>query len=423
MAVRRDADLVAAAWQVSEDLPLIGTHAGWDSREELIAQIGLDRLLGLCHPDVGHPDERRLSRAVTRELVQRHQQHGYWHRSDGALLLPRRATSAGLRYPPDGGGPLANTCILLADDAEAIEITRVPQERELDDAGSPPLGAEDCAVAPIAAAAVLRLHFENTAGRWTYGPELSDSVLPTALLESVLDRADETGAALLLLPEYCSSPDQRARWLDALSHRPSGSVKWLAIGSGPAGGGDENIATLVSRDGKTMVHQPKTQPFDLAPDALEVWKCPEVPAAAKGQPITERAHVHRRWAVVECNRGRLATAVCESFRAKPGSDVPKALASARPTVLLCPVFSQPPRDTCWERAASEPWGDLGVSVVIANSLVVADWQAAGELAGEVACAAARPLDDSSRGHSWRVYDIEPAAFSSGVITQVVRITA
>lgn len=422
-ALKRDADTVAATWRTPSRLPAAGNVAGWQPDQELLLQVGLDRLLGLSHPDVGHPDESRLSRTVTAELAQRYLSLGYWFRAADVLLLPRRAGTKGLRYPAAGPEPLAYTCAILGQDAQAVAITRVPQEHEIDDAGRPPFGAGDCAVAPLVGADALGLSFAERSGRWTYGPDLQDSVLQRDLLERILDSADAAKAAVLVLPEYCSSPTQLQQWTDVLSTRPAGSVRWLLTGTGPAAAEDaeENIATLISRNTKVAVHQSKVRPFDLHPGALEAWQCPNIPEAAQGQPITERSPVSGKWMLLECNRGRLAVAICESFRPTAGNHAIAPLAEARPTLLLCPVFSQPLRNTCWERSATETWGQLGVETLVANSLVVAQWQAAGgELDPAVACAAARALADESRGHVWKTYTVEPA-LDAGATESIVHI--
>jgi predicted amidohydrolase len=416
--VRREAAGLAARWQRVEELPPAGGQTGWNPGQEMILQVGLDGLLGLCHPDVGHLDEDKLPRWAASELARRYVRSGYWYRSPGLLLLPRRAGSAGLRYPAEGSGPLANTCALLGEDADLLTVVRVAQELEGDDAGSPRLGAEDCTVAPLTAAKTLRLSFEQVDERWRYSAELDEDALDDELLAAVLANADETGAAVLLMPEYCTSQTLRERWVRLLRGSGVGSVRWVVIGSGPTDDPNENIATLISRDGRTIVDQPKTQPFDLPPRQLESWGCPNVPAAAADEPMLERARVHAEWLVVECNRGRLAMAVCESFRPRPGESLEKPLAAARPTLLLCPVFSQPPRERCWERTASEAWGQRDVAVAIANSLVVADWQTDGELTGSVACAASRTL--TGEGHSWSVHHID-AEVSGGASAGVVRL--
>jgi len=402
-----EADAAAEGWLAAESLPADGNAVGWQPRDELVVQAGLDRLLALVHPDVGHPDEARLSRAVMSELAQRYLRSGYWHSAENILLLPRRATTKGLRYPAEGPGPLAHTCAVLGEGAQAVEVIRVPQTHELDDLSRQPWGATDCAVAPLVGAEVLGLDFARRDGHWTYGPQLQDAALEPSVLERILDRADAAGAAILVLPEYCSSPTQRRRWTEVLKTRPHGSVRWLLIGSGPERAADQNVATLLSRDTQIILNQSKVQLFDLPPGALEDWGCPNIPEEARGQPMTERAHVSHTWTLLECNRGRLAVAVCESLRTRAISRAITPLAEALPTLLLCPVFSQPPRETCWERSASETWGELGVETLIANSLVVAQWQAdGGELDPNVTCAATRPLVDTGKGHTWLVYGIE-----------------
>ena len=373
------------------------------------------------------PDESRLSRDVASAVRDRYLQLGWWYCGSGVLLLPRRETRKGMRYPAGGPGPLAYTCAIVGDDASALEVTRVPQALDAEAGGQPPLGAHDCVVAPVVGADALGLLFqEESSGRWTYGPRLEEHLLDVDVLEAILKRADAAGARVLVVPEYCCSPALRQRWLEVLARQSDGSVRWLVIGSGPIEGADgENTATLLSRDGSLVVDQPKVQLFDLAPAQLDAWKCPDIPPTAHGRSVTERAAVKRSWGILECNGGRLAVAVCESFRPRAGSSSIEPLAAALPTLLLCPVFSQQPRETCWERDASGTWGDLGTEVVIANSLVVAQWQARATgdaLDGPVACAAARPLVDGGKGHMWQIFAVD-AGLVAGATIAVAHLSA
>jgi predicted amidohydrolase len=422
--VERVADGLAAQWQTPAALPPAADAPGWDATREAYLQHGLDRLLQLCHPDVGGDDVGRLGQAAAVTLRERYVRHGWWHRSEGVLLLPRRMTPDGMRYGPGGPGPLAYTCAVLGDAVQMVQLVRVPQEHEADDAGAPPLGVEECAVGPLVGAERLALDFQQAdGGRWTYGPQLDDDAIDAALLERLLDRADAAGVALLALPEYCCSPQVRERWGALLRARPTEQVRWVLVGSGPDGEpGDENVATLMSHDAGVVVSQGKAQPFDLRPGALDAWGCPNVPPQARRESIRERVRPRASWSVLECNRGRLAMAICESIRPQLSATLVAALGSALPTLLLCPIFGKPSDTSHWERPASEFWADQGVQVLIANSFVVADWQAAaagGSSPAEIVCAAVRRLDDSSKGHGWKTFPVSSGR-ADGISDAVVR---
>jgi predicted amidohydrolase len=266
----------------------------------------------------------------------------------------------------------------------------------------------------------------DEAGRWTYGPVLDEAAVGDELLEGLLDAAEAAQAAVLVLPEYACTPHLRQRWKAVLRSRRVGTVRWILVGSGPTTVPNENVATLLSATGTTVVDQPKTQLYDLVPEALAAWRCPDLPEEANASALHERATPHRQWAIVETGRARIAIAVCESFKAQVADTAVAPLGRARPTLLLCPVFSQPTdRSHSWERPSSEPWGDRGTAVVIANSLVVAEWQASAaskKLATKVACGAARPLDSSSRGHSWKALYVEPS-LRGGVTDSVASVAA
>ena len=228
-----------------------------------------------------------------------------------------------------------------------------------------------------------------------------------------------------MLPEYACTPSVRDQWKRVLRARAAGTIRWVLVGSGPTTVPDENVATLLSANGTTVVDQPKTQLFDLRPEALHEWQCPDLPAEVNVSTLHERATPHRQWSIVETTRGRIAIAVCESFKAQLGDTRVSALGCAHPTLLLCPVFSQPTdRAHCWERPSSEPWGERGTAVVIANSLVVAEWQAQGSetpLAVRVSCGAARVIDDSRKGHFWKALYVRPDLSDDGVTDSVASV--
>lgn len=422
-AVERAADALVERWDWPGGLPPQAGEPGWDAGTESRLQLGLDRLLALCHPDIGAADPEPLSRATARELQERQLRDGWWHRSEDLLLLPRRLTTKGL--PDADAGPFRHTSVVAGDAAQMIEVVVRPlQEDDEDRSALGPYGAADCAVAPLVGAEALTLDFERRAGnRWTYGPRLDDAAIDTSLLQRVLTDADSAGATVLVLPEYCCSPRVRQRWLDVLRRSGAGSVRWLLAGSGPtAEDADSNVGLLLSREASVIVEQPKIQPFDLRPDALNSWSCPDMPDDAKTKPVTERNRVHRSWTLLECNGGRMAIAVCESFRPEVAGTSVTALGAANPTLLLCPVFSQPTDKSRWERAASERWGDIGTQLVVANSVVVAEWQAQADgdtLGPSVACGAARALDDSSKRHGWKVLCVPPTLVG-GTTSEVAR---
>lgn len=398
--VERAADVIASAWASRSGLPPAGDEAGWRPDDEAHLLHGLDRLLLQCHPDGGGDDE--LPRPVTEELDRRYLRSGWWHRSERALVLPRRRTSGGQL---SGGLHLSYCCSVIGDGVATLDVVR-PELADDPEAERAPLGAADCAVAPLVGREALRLSFrEEPSGRWSYGPVLDESAIDDEVLARILDAAEAARAVVLVLPEYACTPSVREQWKRVLRARMAGTIRWVLVGSGPTTVPDENVATLLAANGTTVVDQPKTQLFDLRPDALHEWQCPDLPVEADASTLYERATPHHQWSIVETTRGRIAIAVCESFKAQLDGTQVSTLMRAHPTLLLCPVFSQPTdRDYCWERPSSEPWGERGTAVVIANSLVVAEWQAQGAgtpLAGRVSCGAARVVSDSGKGHFWK----------------------
>jgi hypothetical protein len=429
----RIADTLAVDWQKKDALPPRADQAGWDASEEAHLLHGLDRLLMRCHPDLSY-GPAGFGHAAADRLTARYRAHGYWYRDRDILLLPRRATPCGPRLRLADIGPLAHTCAVRGELAQAIQIRRLPPEIEADPADAPALDVAECAVSPLVGSDAFELAFEQNAGRrWTYGPRLDDTAISDELLERVLTAAEANKVTLLALPEYCCSPELVARWQALLRRRPLRTLRWILLGSGPVPGAqenagaqeDENVATLVSYDGQFSVWQGKAQPYDLTANSLAGWSCPNVPADAADRTIQERIRPHAEWSIVECNRGRIAVCICESIRPETDRTLVAALGQASPTLLLCPIFDKPtdPRRS-WLRETSAYWADKGVQVLVANSFVVAGWQAAadgGSLPPRITCAAARTLDDSPKGHTWATFDATLAPSANGTSDAVVSI--
>ena len=115
--------------------------------------------------------------------------------------------------------------------------------------------------------------------------------------------------------------------------------------------------------------------------------------------------------------------MCESFKPEIDDIVVSTLRRVRPTLVLAPVLSKPTERSIWERPASQPWGDQGAEMVIANSLVVAEWLAAAEgvaFGDAVGCGAARPLVAGDAGHKWVQLVVEPR-LAGGVTDSVVSV--
>lgn len=354
----------------------------------------MDRQLATVNPDTHDrlaAQQAGLSVAEVEELTGRWDRSGTWAHDARGLLLPSRRAGRGLAVPKSPIGPLQFTAAVLGDHARRLRVVR------LDDIDEPrdwsPLTAADCAVAPLVGAAELALDFYRSAGGARYRGKLAHPDVADETLDGVLASAAAQGARLLLLPEYALCPELYDRWLAALKRSNGNAPDLLVLGSGPIADA-ENAAVLVTVDGEELGAQPKTVPFDILPHELDDWSCPTYEAFADEQVI-EDIRARAEWTLFESRVGRIAIAVCESFKPQTGDDTVVALGLARPTVLLCPVLSKPLNDSRWERWSTGAWGSLGVDTVVANSLVVGEWKNGGPGAAAVACGLWRPAGRST----------------------------
>ena len=77
--------------------------------------------------------------------------------------------------------------------------------------------------------------------------------------------------------------------------------------------------------------------------------------------------------MVEAGGARVAILVCEDLARLDAFAA--ALHAHGVSLLLMPVFARPTKDRRWERARAEVYSDaIGASVVVANSLVIAEIQ-------------------------------------------------
>ena len=192
-------------------------------------------------------------------------------------------------------------------------------------------------------------------------------------VEKVITAWDEQDVAIGIAPELCLSRALLERWQTALRERVGARTSRLRLvlaGSGNLDGSSPpaNEAVLLdARTGEVLVRQRKVHPFNFSPDDLELWGLADRLTA----PIDEDLSRGERVCVVEAGGARLAILVCEDLARLHAFAA--ALHAHGVSLVLVPVFARPTKDRRWERTRAEVYCDaIGSSVVIANSLVIAE---------------------------------------------------
>jgi predicted amidohydrolase len=192
-------------------------------------------------------------------------------------------------------------------------------------------------------------------------------------VEKVITAWDEQDVAIGIAPELCLSGSLLERWQVALREREGAGASRLRLvvaGSGNVNGSSpptNEAVMLDARTGEVLVRQPKVHPFNFSQQDLELWGLADRLTA----PIDEDLSRGGRVCVVEAGGARLAILVCEDLARLHAFAA--ALHAHGVSLLLVPVFARPTKDRRWERARAEVYSDaIGASVVVANSLVIAE---------------------------------------------------
>ncbi|HKG35352.1 MAG TPA: hypothetical protein VKA89_02820 [Solirubrobacterales bacterium] len=194
-----------------------------------------------------------------------------------------------------------------------------------------------------------------------------------ARVERVIAAWDERDVAIGVAPELCLSRALLERWQVALRGREAAApsrLRFVVAGSGNVEGSSPPANEAVVLDaitGEVLARQPKVHPFNFSPEDLELWGLADRLTA----PIDEDLRRGERVSVLEAGGVRLAILVCEDLARLHAFAT--ALHAHGVSLILVPVFARPTKDRRWERARAEVYCDAtGSSVVVANSLVVAE---------------------------------------------------
>ena len=365
-----DAGLAATAASVEaaalQGEPLAAPDGG---RETFAVLLGLDAALAHANPLSGGPAPPALT-----EYALRYVESG--RLDSGAIpgaLLPRFARPGRRGQLPDDlvdafgsvvrvGADHWNACDHTALPARS-RLTRPQREAGLRVATAPMIREPD----------ELEWEVEERSGLRFYRIHPADREATRARVERVIAAWDEQDVAIGVAPELCLSRALLERWQVALRDREGAGASRLRLvvaGSGNVEGSSPpaNEAVLLdARTGEVLVRQRKVHPFNFSQRDLELWGLADRLAA----PIDEDLSRGERLCVVEAGGARLAILVCEDLARLHAFAV--ALHAHGVSLLLVPVFARPTKDRRWERSRAEVYTDaIGSSVVVANSLVVAE---------------------------------------------------
>jgi predicted amidohydrolase len=365
-----DGEVVATAARV-EQLALAGdpVDAPDEPRRIFAVLLGLDAALAQANPTLAGPASPALA-----EYALRYAEAG--RLDSGAVpgaLLPRFARPGRRGQLPDDLADAFGSVVRVTDaEREACDqislparsrLTRPEREAGLRVATAPMIREPD----------ELEWEVEERSGMRFYRIHPADREPTAARVEKVIRAWDDEGVTIGVVPELCLSRALLGRWQVALRERAeaaSSRLRLVVAGSGNVDGSSpptNEAVMLDARTGEVLVRQRKVHPFNFSPEDLELWGLGDRLSA----PIDEDLARGERVCVVEAGGARLAILVCEDLARLHAFAA--ALHAHGVSLLLVPVFARPTKDRRWERSRAELYCDaIGSSVVVANSLVIAD---------------------------------------------------
>ena len=365
-----DGDVVATAARI-ERLALDGepfeTPDG--AKETFATLLGLDAALAHANPVLGEAAPAALT-----EYALRYAESG--RLDSGALpgaLLPRFARPGrGGQLPEDLAGSFGSVVRVDSTAWDACDHVALPARSRLT-RPEREAGLRVATVPMIREPDELEWRVEERSGLRFYRIHPADREPTRARVEKAIAAWDEQGAAIGVAPELCLSAALLEQWQVALAGREGAGASRLRLvlaGSGNVAGSSPptNEAVLLdARTGDVLVRQRKVHPFNFSQQDLELWGLADRLTA----PIDEDLSRGERVCVVEAGGARLAILVCEDLARLHAFAA--ALHAHGVSLLLVPVFARPTKDRRWERSRAELYCDaIGASVVVANSLVIAD---------------------------------------------------
>jgi predicted amidohydrolase len=361
-----DAELAGIAARVEE--AALGGREIEDpetARDVFATLLGLDAALAHANPLLGTTPPPALT-----EYALRYAEAGRFDSGDvpGALLPRFARPGRSGQLPTDMADAFGAVVRVGRTDHDACDHVALPAHARLTRKDRD--GGLRVATAPVIRdPGELDWQIHERSGRRFYRIHPADKAPTKARIERVIAAWDEHDVAIGVAPEVCLSPALLDCWQTALAQR-TGRLRLVMAGSGNLDRSEPpvNEAVLLdARTGEVLVRQRKVHPFNFSEDDVELWGL----TGRLTAPVDEDLTRGRKVCIVEAGGARLAILVCEDLARLHAFAA--ALHAHGVSLILVPVFARPTKDRRWERARAEVYSDaVGASVVVANSLVIAE---------------------------------------------------
>jgi hypothetical protein len=306
-----DPEATADQFELAED----------DQERRFAYLLGLDQAFAAVHPATDFVDRGQLTKIAVRFRLE-----GRLNTSnEEGALLPRFAWPGRLRAMDDAP---------TEDKSDLFEhVTRVSPEtwqhttsaripRELDLPATVRTEGLLVGCVPVAGLNDVRISAFHGARRY-YRVEPLESEAIRSRIATVVQRLDEQGVEVAVMPELTLPPPLIAHWQSVLRRPyPRGSrLRLILIGTGPFEVRDDglaaNRAVLLARDGTLLLEQDKRHPFTLTESQIEQWGLARYLDGT--EPAAEPLVPGVSFSALESSLGRLSVMVCEDLWTSPGS--------------------------------------------------------------------------------------------------------
>ncbi len=216
-------------------------------------------------------------------------------------------------------------------------------------------------------------HTRRRGGHHHFAVEVRDSPALRKRVAQTLERIDQSGAHIAVLPESTLSSELLEIWVQAIRRpRPGSELRLLLPGTGNLAGTSPPSNTAVLLDGQTgaeIMRVRKHNRFRLEAEQRALYGLGDEDAGAISEDLD--AGDEEPLTVLDLPIGRLAILICEDLAATERYLGP--LVEIGASLILSPVLSRPPGGNYrWEQRRAENYATRpGGTVVISNSLAVA----------------------------------------------------
>jgi hypothetical protein len=386
----------AAAWRgdMRSEATLLAHQLEWqgfrtldldvrDPRRAVTTLLALEKAIVSALPR--YADATATSEPWQLPLALRYARSGMLQRDARGALLPRWHPSA----RSDRFGDLFRFLVRIdAHDWQHVQYSLVAGARTPATVREPRSGQKSLPVgcAPfgedLADFDVVPTEMDGVPAYWV-GP--ATRLKRSERIAEVLNALDESGAIIGVLPEGCLDDELLDCWTRLLEATPvRGPLRWLLLGSGPAGVHDpkSNTAVIVARAadddghrGRPLLVQSKRHGYKIPASTIDQWCLAD--RLPGGHDRVEAIRAGDNLAVLETDVGRFCVLVCEDLSHFNAADHEAFAAGALAekvgvSHVLVPIFDRELKPGRWHEERAYPWSDeAGTWVLVATSLAVA----------------------------------------------------